>query len=72
MIKIGAKTLNIKKEDGTWESLVATGVTVDSAINKTSNNAVANNAVAEALDEKISKSNLANDSDIDNLFKEGL
>ncbi len=72
MIKIGAKTLNIKKEDGTWESLVASGVTVDSAIDETSDNAVANSAVAKALDDKISKSNLADNTDIDNLFeKEG-
>lgn len=72
MIKIGAKTLNVKKEDGTWESLVASGVTVDSTINSASDNAVANSAVAKALDEKIDKSNLADNTDIDNLFvKEG-
>ena len=72
MIKIGAKTLNVKKEDGTWESLVASGVIVDSSIDETSDNAVANSAVAKALDEKIGLSNLANNTDIDSLFaKEG-
>lgn len=72
MIKIGAKTFSIKREDGTWESLVATGVTVDGAIDSSSDNAIANSAVAKALEEKISKSNLADNTDIDNLFnKEG-
>lgn len=72
MIKIGAKTLNVKKEDGTWESLVASGITVDSVINEASDNAVSNSAVAKALDDKISKNTLANNTDIDTLFaKEG-
>ena len=72
MIKIGSKTLKTKNADGTWESFVASGVTVDGEINKSSSNAVANNAVAEALEGKISSANIATNAEIDNIFeKEG-
>lgn len=72
MIKIGSKTLKTKNADGAWESFVASGVTVDGEINKSSSNAVANNAVAEALESKISSANIATNAEIDNIFeKEG-
>lgn len=48
MIKIGSKTLKTKNAEGLWESFVASGITVDGQINKSSSNAVANNVVAEA------------------------
>ena len=54
MIKIGSKTLKTKNADGAWESFVASGITVDGEIDKSSGNAVANSAVAEALEGKIS------------------
>lgn len=72
MIKVGSKTLKTKNADGAWESFVASGVTVDGEINKSSSNAVANNAVAEALEGKISSANIATNAEIDNIFeKEG-
>lgn len=72
MIKIGSKTLKTKNADGTWESFVASGITVDGEINKSSSNAVANSAVAEALEGKISSANIATNAEIDNIFeKEG-
>lgn len=72
MIKIGSKTLKTKNADGTWESFVASGVQVDGEIDKTSSNAVANNAVAEALEEKINSADIATNAEIDNIFeKEG-
>lgn len=72
MIKVGTKNLKIKNADGTWESFVASGITVDGEINKSSNNAVANSAVAEALDDKIGSANIATNAEIDNIFeKEG-
>lgn len=72
MIKVGSKTLKTKNADGTWESIVASGITVDGEINKSSSNAVANSAVAEALEGKISSANIATNAEIDNIFeKEG-
>lgn len=72
MIKIGSKTLKTKNADGAWESFVASGITVDGEINKSSSNAVANSAVAEALEGKISSANIATNAEIDNIFeKEG-
>lgn len=72
MIKIGSKTLKTKNADGTWESFVASGVQVDGEIDKTSSNAVANNAVAEALEGKINSADIATNAEIDNIFeKEG-
>ncbi len=72
MIKVGSKTLKTKNADGTWESFVASGITVDGEINKSSSNAVANSAVAEALEGKISSANIATNAEIDNIFeKEG-
>ena len=72
MIKIGSKTLKSKNADGAWESFVASGITVDGEIDKSSGNAVANSAVAEALEGKISSANIATNAEIDNIFeKEG-
>ena len=72
MIKVGSKTLKTKNADGTWESFVASGITVDGEINKSPSNAVANSAVAEALEGKISSANIATNAEIDNIFeKEG-
>lgn len=72
MIKIGSKTLKAKNADGAWESFVASGITVDGEIDKSSGNAVANSAVAEALEGKISSANIATNAEIDNIFeKEG-
>ena len=72
MIKIGSKTLKTKNADGAWESFVASGITVDGEIDKCSGNAVANSAVAEALEGKISSANIATNAEIDNIFeKEG-
>ena len=72
MIKIGSRTLKAKKPDGTWEPFVASGISVDGEIDKSSSNAVANNAVAEALEGKISSADIATNAEIDNIFeKEG-
>lgn len=72
MIKIGSKTLKTKNADGTWESFVASGVQVDGEIDKSSSNAVANNAVAEALEGKVNSADIATNAEIDNIFeKEG-
>lgn len=72
MIKIGSKTLKTKNADGTWESFVASGITIDGAIDKSSSNAIANSAVAEALGGKVNSADIATNAEIDNIFeKEG-
>lgn len=72
MIKVGSKTLKTKNSDGIWEPFIASGITVDGEIDKSSGNAVANSAVAEALEGKISSANIATNAEIDNIFeKEG-
>ena len=72
MVKLNANALNIKNEDGTWSAIAVSGageiVDIDTALDENSNNAIANGAVAIALNEKISANDFATDEDIDNLY----
>ena len=77
MIKIGSKTLKTKNADGAWESFVASGITVDGEIDKSTRNSIANRAIAycgvgEELEGNICSANIGSNADIDNIFeKEG-
>ena len=70
MVKINANALNIKNKDGTWSAIAVSGAggTVDTALDESSTNAIANSTVAIALNEKISANDFATDADIDNLY----
>ena len=72
MVKLNANALNIKNEDGTWSAIAVSGaggtIDIDTALDENSDNAIANGAVAIALNEKISANNFATDEDIDNLY----
>ena len=72
MVKLNANALNIKNEDGTWSTIAVSGaggtVDIDTALDENSDNAIANGAVAIALNEKISANDFATDEDIDNLY----
>lgn len=72
MVKINANALNIKNEDGTWSAIAVSGaggtIDIDTALDENSDNAIANGAVAIALNEKISANDFATDEDIDNLY----
>ena len=72
MVKLNANALNIKNEDGTWSAIAVSGaggtIDIDTALDENSDNAIANGAVAIALNEKISANDFATDEDIDNLY----
>lgn len=70
MIQLNTNSMNIKNTDGAWEPVVATGVIIDSVVDTGSNNAVSGNAVAMALEEKVDKTSIATNAEIDELFEE--
>lgn len=70
MIQFNTKAMNIKGADGEWKPVIATGVIIDDVVETGSNNAVSGSAVATALEEKVDKTSIATNAEIDELFKE--
>lgn len=70
MIQFNTNAVNIKNADGEWKPVVATGVIIDDVVDTGSNNAVSGNAVAIALEEKVDKTSIATNAEIDKLFEE--